>query len=246
MCAINLLMVMMSRTRGMLCSVTLSCVSSAAAIAGNAEFFAPLMTTVPWRGFPPRIRNLSMRVPCPSRNSFAERLPQIAAGADQAAPRLLRADRALQHHERHAHIVSRRTQSVFCRRQFLPAGLRQYSQRPVPELFICQHRVNHQVLIHMSQPRHRRRRQHVEHHLLRRPRLQPRRSLPCPRSIPPPRKSAAPPFESRSQSHPPPVRSPESRVPPPPSPCDLLGSSTAQSPSPSCGRDSSTPHSSVL
>src|SRR2546426_6168185 len=112
MCAINLPMVMMSRTRGMLCSVTLSCVSSAAAIAGNAEFFAPLMTTVPWRGFPPRIRNLSMRVPCPSRNSFAERLPQIAAGADQAAPRLLRADRALQHHERQAHIVSRDRKST--------------------------------------------------------------------------------------------------------------------------------------
>jgi hypothetical protein len=40
-------MVMMSRTLGMLCSVTGSEVSSAAAMAGRAEFFAPLILTVP-------------------------------------------------------------------------------------------------------------------------------------------------------------------------------------------------------
>jgi hypothetical protein len=29
-------------------------------MAGRAEFFAPLMATVPWRGLPPVMRNLSM------------------------------------------------------------------------------------------------------------------------------------------------------------------------------------------
>ena len=45
--ASNLLMVMRSRTLGILWRVTGSFVSSAAAIAGSAEFFAPLMATVP-------------------------------------------------------------------------------------------------------------------------------------------------------------------------------------------------------
>ncbi len=40
-------MVMMSRTRGIFFRCTGSAVSSAAAIAGSAEFFAPLMCTVP-------------------------------------------------------------------------------------------------------------------------------------------------------------------------------------------------------
>jgi hypothetical protein len=56
----SLLIVMMSRTFGILCSVTGSAVSSPAAIAGSAEFFAPLMLTVPCSGFPPRILNLSI------------------------------------------------------------------------------------------------------------------------------------------------------------------------------------------
>ena len=53
MCASSLAMVMMSRTRGIFCSVTGSLVSSAAAIAGNAAFFAPLICTVPFSFFPP-------------------------------------------------------------------------------------------------------------------------------------------------------------------------------------------------
>jgi hypothetical protein len=44
----------------MLCSVTFSAVSKAAAITGSAEFFAPLIATVPRSAFPPLIRNLSI------------------------------------------------------------------------------------------------------------------------------------------------------------------------------------------
>ena len=58
--ASSLLMVIRSRTFGMLCSVTGSAVSSAAAITGSAEFFAPLIATVPRSVFPPLIKNLSM------------------------------------------------------------------------------------------------------------------------------------------------------------------------------------------
>src|SRR5713101_3345837 len=91
----------------------------------------------------------------------------------QSLLRLPRPHSQLQHHQRHSHIVSRRPQSVFRRRQIPPARRHQDPKRPVPQLFIGQHCVNHQVLIHMSQPRHRRRAQHVQHHLLRRPRLHP-------------------------------------------------------------------------
>ena len=62
--ASSLLMVIRSRTLGMLCSVTFSAVSNAAAIAGSAEFFAPLIATVPRSAFPPLIRNLSMPSLC--------------------------------------------------------------------------------------------------------------------------------------------------------------------------------------
>src|SRR5260370_32477296 len=65
--ASSLLMVIRSRTFGMLCSVTCSSVSKAAAIAGSAEFFAPLISTVPRSAFPPLIKNLSIHAfffPC--------------------------------------------------------------------------------------------------------------------------------------------------------------------------------------
>src|ERR1700690_1698401 len=59
--ASSLAMVTMSRTKGILRSVTGSQVSNAAAIAGKAEFLAPLILTVPCSDFPPRILNLSIR-----------------------------------------------------------------------------------------------------------------------------------------------------------------------------------------
>src|SRR5881227_3622352 len=58
--ASNLLIVTRSRTFGTLRTTTLSAVSSAAAIAGSAEFFAPLIATAPRSAFPPLIRNLSI------------------------------------------------------------------------------------------------------------------------------------------------------------------------------------------
>src|SRR5580658_7304144 len=53
-------MVRMSRTRGTRFSVTLSSVRSAAARAGRAEFFEPLVGMVPCSGAPPSMTNLSI------------------------------------------------------------------------------------------------------------------------------------------------------------------------------------------
>ena len=53
-------MVMMSRTRGIFFRCTRSAVSRAAAIAGSAEFFDPLMRTVPSSRLPPSILKRSM------------------------------------------------------------------------------------------------------------------------------------------------------------------------------------------
>src|SRR5262249_35885197 len=50
----------MSFTKGMFSSVISPCVRSEAAIAGNAEFLAPLIRTVPSRGLPPVILSLSI------------------------------------------------------------------------------------------------------------------------------------------------------------------------------------------
>src|ERR1700761_1423494 len=50
----------MSRTRGIRSSTTVSSVSSAAARAGNAEFFDPLVAMLPLSGAPPSITNLSI------------------------------------------------------------------------------------------------------------------------------------------------------------------------------------------
>src|SRR5215467_7775392 len=54
--------VWMSRTSGMFSRITGSSVRMAAAMAGRAAFFAPLMRTLPTRGLPPRITNLSIRL----------------------------------------------------------------------------------------------------------------------------------------------------------------------------------------
>src|ERR1700679_636532 len=51
----------MSRTWGMFSRITSSSVRMAAAMQGNAEFFAPDTRMVPSSGFPPRMTNLSIR-----------------------------------------------------------------------------------------------------------------------------------------------------------------------------------------
>src|SRR3989475_7504644 len=181
--ASSLLMVIRSRTFGMLCSLTLSAVNKAAAITGSAEFFAPLIATVPRSAFPPLIRNLS--IPpfslCRGRALarriflFPHRLPQIPSLFLQSFLSVRSPNPQFQHHQGNPQIVSRRPQSMFRRGHTLPARLHQNPQRPLRKLLIRQHHVDHQVFIHMPQPRHHRRTQHVQHHLLRRPRLQPRR-----------------------------------------------------------------------
>ncbi len=55
-------MVRMSRTRGMRRSCTSPSVSSAAAMAGSAAFFEPLVGMAPWSGVPPWMTNLSIWV----------------------------------------------------------------------------------------------------------------------------------------------------------------------------------------
>src|SRR5215470_12458857 len=114
--ASNLLIVTKSRTFGMLCSVTGSAVSSAAAITGSAEFFAPLTATVPRSAFPPLIRNLSI-------SCFAQCGAQVAARR-QFLLRCSSVYTQLQHDDRHSHIVSGRTQSVSGRTHILSTGVR--------------------------------------------------------------------------------------------------------------------------
>src|SRR5580704_5252310 len=106
---------------------------------------------------------------------FPQRRSQVHASRRQSFPRLSRLHAQLQHHQPHPHAVSRRTQSVLRNRHTSPASLHQYPHRPPLQLLICHHRINHQVFINMPQPYHHRCTQHVQHHLLRSPRLQPRR-----------------------------------------------------------------------
>src|ERR1700741_2677204 len=105
--ASNLLMVIRSRTFGMLCSVTFSGVSRVAAIAGNAEFFAPLMATVPGSALPPLIRNLSIA------RLLSQCPPQISLGVRESLARFRSVDSQAQHDQRHAQMVSGPPQRVF-------------------------------------------------------------------------------------------------------------------------------------
>src|SRR3954447_4583100 len=81
MAASSLRVVSMSRTCGMFSRMTGSSVSRAAAMAGSAAFLAPLMRTVPSRGFPPRITNLSMLLDCLSNVAFCGLKPTVSFGA---------------------------------------------------------------------------------------------------------------------------------------------------------------------
>src|ERR1700747_1726549 len=104
-------MVMMSRTVGTLCSVTASGVSSAAAIRGRAEFFAPPIVTLPGSGFPPQILNLSIRdFPKRSSSLFLQRPPQASFRVVQAAARLRCGGSSLEHHQGDPQIVVALTQ----------------------------------------------------------------------------------------------------------------------------------------
>src|SRR5580704_1614657 len=154
--ASSLLMVIRSRTFGMLCSMTFSGVSNAAVITGNAEFFAPAIATVPCNGLPPLIRNLSMR------SLFPQRPPQIPLRQIESGSRVLRVEAALQHDQSDTQAVSRLTQSASRRRQVFSAGLRQHAQTAVAKFLIRQRHVDHQVLIHMAEPHKRGGGEHVQ------------------------------------------------------------------------------------
>src|ERR1700682_4657706 len=179
--ASSLLMVIKSRTFGILCTLTRSAVSSAPAITGDAEFFAPLIATVPCNGFPPLIRNLSIplyspnpteackrtatrlfasvgvfcaihspglrrrasprfcrsqRLRCsvifaPNLNSLCECLSQIPVRGSNPSLGLSCVNSRLQHHQSHAQVVSRPTQSVFRGRRAFSASFHQNSSPAV-------------------------------------------------------------------------------------------------------------------
>src|SRR6201995_6053816 len=105
--ASSLPMVTMSRTIGRRRRVTGSEVSSAAAIAGNAEFFAPLMETEPCSGFPPRIRNLSIL------SLFSESCSKVALRFLQFFLRCGGGDFFLQHDQRGSLVGATLTQRGF-------------------------------------------------------------------------------------------------------------------------------------
>src|SRR5207253_2791440 len=116
--ASSLLMVTRSRTLGTFRTTTLSEVSSAAAITGSAEFFAPLTATLPRNAFPPLIRNLSI-----FRSAFFSlhsphatgHFAHLTKGNPQILPRRLQSllcllcrNPQLQHHQRDAHMEAQK------------------------------------------------------------------------------------------------------------------------------------------
>src|SRR6267378_710256 len=164
--ASSLLMVIRSRTFGMLCSATFSEVSSAAAITGSAEFFAPLIATVPCSTFPPLIKNLS--IPPPASSPLASRRRK---SQNRVFLLLLRTENPTTHspsaHRKSPfatpsflfasavpipsfNITSATRISCPTTRNACPARLRQNPQRAIRQLLIRQQHVNHQVLIYMS------------------------------------------------------------------------------------------------
>src|SRR5215467_7134703 len=122
-------MVMMSRTMGMLCRATRSAVSSEAAMAGRAEFFAPLTATEPHSALPPVIRNLSM-------SRFPERPAEVPVRPPEQPAGLARGHAALQHHQSHPDVVSGKPQSASALRQAPSAGLRQHAQGAAFQLLV--------------------------------------------------------------------------------------------------------------
>src|SRR3954471_8293385 len=147
--ASSLLMVIRSRTFGMLCRITFSGVSSVAAITGSAEFLAPLIATVPCSALPPLIRNLSIA------RLLSQCLSQISLGVREFLSRFGVADSQSQHNQCDPQIVSGLTQRVFRNGQIFAAGLRENPLRAAAKLFIREHHVDHQVLVNVTQAHHR-------------------------------------------------------------------------------------------
>src|SRR5437764_4279571 len=97
-------MVRMSRTRGTRCSTTRSSVRRAAASAGSAEFFEPLVGISPCSAAPPVITNLSMwSSEC---FLFGERLRHAPASRLQTPFRFFARYAGLAHNDGCAHAVS--------------------------------------------------------------------------------------------------------------------------------------------
>ena len=110
-------MVRMSRTRGTRWSVTGSAVSSAAASAGSAEFFEPLVGISPLSATPPVMTNLSM-----ISFSLAEGLPDASAGAARRRSASSRDTAGGAHHDRGAHALPLSASSRAARSGDTPAA----------------------------------------------------------------------------------------------------------------------------
>src|SRR5712692_6395102 len=104
MCASRRDMVEMSLTRGTFSRRRGSVVRMAAAIAGSAAFFAPLISTVPSRRRPPSMRNLSILL---TEGALTERGTEIASGGLQAAASGGGAGAGLEHDEGNAEVAIR-------------------------------------------------------------------------------------------------------------------------------------------
>jgi len=156
-------MVTMSRTWGMLWRVTGSRVNRAAAMSGSAEFFAPPISTRPFRGWPPRMQNLSISSQV---HLFRESAAEIATGLVKSFASQFRRKTAFEHDERDTKIVFGLTQSVFYSRQILSAGFEEDAASAILKLLVRLGQVDHEVVVGMAQTNHRRCRKHVEDHFL--------------------------------------------------------------------------------
>ena len=137
---------------------------------GSAEFFAPLMATVPCSGFPPLIRNLSMRSHSPKA---CRKFPFAKASRARALFASMPFSTSLAPRASRVPIDAKRVRRPDRSRA---AGFRQNAQAALAKFLICQCHVDHQVVVYVPQAHHRRSGEHVQDQFLRGAGLQPRRA----------------------------------------------------------------------
>src|SRR5690349_14838623 len=143
-------MVRISRTRGTRCRVTGSSVSKAAASAGSAEFFEPLVEISPFSETPPVITNLSMEILF-LRGLFGERPRHASAGRGQAVLRLFARHAGFAHHNGRAHAIAAGGEQ-FRRAIRTDAGaLGNDAAGALDQLVIGGLNVHHQVAVYITQ-----------------------------------------------------------------------------------------------
>src|SRR5581483_11346332 len=176
----SLRVVSMSRTCGIFSRTTGSSVSRAAAMAGSAAFFAPLMRTVPSNGFPPRMTNLSIGEKSRLREEAViltgasqrgarqcDRLSDVAFGVFQRCLGVRARHSRLLHHNRNGNAASCSAQRSPRLRLIESEDLLQDKNRAPGKLRVLLMEVDHEVAVDVSQPDHCACGKDVQHHLLR-------------------------------------------------------------------------------